>query len=223
MDLEFINEKENPQGEATPTMANVIKQARKAGAVDLRVSMPAEVVKYDHVKQKVDVKPLLKKKYNDGSVVEQPVIYNVPVGHPRAGEAFVHMPIKKGHYVWLIFGDKSLDKWLSTGGNVDPEDVRSHHISDAVAYPGVYPFSDPAAVQNGDDIIISNKTTHIFVKPNNHFQVKNAGEELVEILCDFVRAVREARTYTGVGMQLLNHLKFPTIEQRLKTFLESRG
>lgn len=221
MAFEFITEQENPQGEATPTMAEVIKQARKAGAVDMRVALPAEVVKYDHQKQRVDVKPLLKKKYNDGSVVEMPVIYSVPVAHPRAGKAFVHMPIKKGHNVLLVFVDRSIDKWLSTGGNVDPEDVRAHHISDAVAYPGLYPFSDPAAVPNGDDIVISNETTHVHVKKNNHYQVKNSNEELVKVLCDFVRAVREARTYTGVGMQLLNHQKFPEIEQRLKTFLES--
>lgn len=221
MVLEFIQERENPQREVTPTLADVMKQASKAGIMDLRVAMPGEVIKYDSKKQMADVRPLFKKKYNDESVVSQPVIYNVPVAHPRAGKAFVHMPLKKGHYVLLVFVDRSLDKWLSSGGNVDPEDVRAHHISDAIAYPGLYPFSDPAAVQNGDDIVISNEKTHVFVKKNNHYQVKNSTDELVKVLCDFVKAVREARTYTGVGMQLLNHLEFPEIEQRLRTFLES--
>jgi len=59
------------------------------------------------------------------------------------------------------------------------------------------------------------------VKQNNHIQIKNQSTELIHTICDWMRAMREAITYTGIGPQKLHHLDFQDIEERLKTFLES--
>ena len=114
-----------------------------------------------------------------------------------------------------------MDKWLSTGDDVEPADARSHNLADAIAYPGLYPFSDSAAVTNGDDIVIRNGNTIMHVKANNHLQVINGTTELVSTICDLMRAIREAWTPTCGGPQRLHHYRFAELERRFKSFLEA--
>ena len=224
MAIPFLQEEENPQNEASPSMSEVLQQAISSQLYEMKVAMPAEVIKYDKDKQKVDVQPLLKKKYNDGSLQDQPKVYNVPVVFPRAGDAFISMPIKAGHNVLLIFIDRSIDKWLSNGGKLDPEDTRKHSISDAVALPGLYPFNNTVKINNADDIIIKNTKdsgkTEIRVKNNGHLQVINQTTELIKTLDEWMSAMREAVVYTSTGAQQLRHAKFSSIQTKLKTFLE---
>jgi len=110
--------------------------------VEMRVSLPARVEQYDETKQRADVKPLLNRRYADGEEAELPVIAGVPVVWPRSGGAALTMPVAKGDGVLLVFADRSIDRWLSDGGQVTPDDPRTHDLSDAVAIPGLVPFAD---------------------------------------------------------------------------------
>lgn len=222
---EFIRQEEDSQEAAKPSPAQVIRQAFDAMAMELRVSMPAQVLRYDHKTQLIDAKPFFKRKYKDGTVEAPPVIYNVPVDFQRAGKAFIALPLEPGHVVQLMFSDRSFEKWLSSGGEVDPDDSRAHHISDCHAIPGGYPISDPAKINNAKDLIIKNddgkgNILEIRLKKNNHLQVINKTDELVKVLNDMLQVLREARTPTCGGPQPLIHTKFPEITRRLKTFQE---
>lgn len=130
----------------TPELENVLDQAIEYYLQDLHTCMPARVVTYDEKKQMVDVQPSIKRvvRHADGSEVSEqlPIIPNVPVVFPRAGGFFISLPIKKDDQVMLHFSHTSLDNWLSgSGGVTDPEDVRCHDITDAIAVPGLYTFS----------------------------------------------------------------------------------
>jgi len=140
----FKKEEKQPQSAATPTLAQIIKDAMGSGMAEMNVGMPAEVVKYDHTKQTVDVKPHFKKKYKDGKKEEPPVIYNVPLQIFRSGKSFITVPIDKGDIVWLSFANRSMEKWKGKGEVHDPEDTRMFSMSDCVAYPGGYPQNKAA-------------------------------------------------------------------------------
>lgn len=222
--IDLINEQEEPQNAATPSLSEVLQQAISAKTNDTRTSMPGKVISYDHEKQMVSVQPLFKKKYNDGTIESLPVIHNVPVAFQRSGGAFMSMPIEKDHYVMLHFMDRSMDKWKTNGGELHPDDTRTHDISDAVAYPGLYPFNDTAAVPNSTDVVIKNpgEENHheIRLKKNGHVQFLNGSDELINVLVDFVRCVRDAVTPTCGGPKHLQNDEFAPIEERLRTFLE---
>lgn len=208
MTAPFIEEEEDQQNEVTPTPEEAIGEAMRQNALEMRVSCPGTVIRYDHKKQLVDVRPDFKRKYQDGVVADAPIIYNVPVKHPRAGVAYIHMPLKPGHKVELTFSDRSLDKWLSNGEAADPEDTRSHHISDATAYPGCYPFSDAADVNNGNDLIVKNDNIEFRIKPNGRLQILNQGQELIRVIEDWM-----SRHLAG------DHSGLYRVRTRLRTFL----
>ena len=214
------NEDLEPPKSPTPSLAELLGRSIDARLYDVRTAVPAEVLKYDLKKQCVDVQPLIKKVYEDGEALETAKVFNVPVAFPRAGEAYLALPLKKGDKVLLVIADRSLDKWKSTGGNVDPEDKRKHDLSDAVAIPGCYPFKEAAEIANANDLILRNKHSQIQMKSNGKLKVLNQSEELIKVLSDMLKIIRAAVVYTSNGPQKLKHSKFAEIQQRLETFLE---
>lgn len=127
----------------TPTLAAVLSAFKAQAFADLRVSMPARVEKYEDSTQLADVQPLLKESYvdEDGerAIARLPVITNVPVVFPGGGGMRITFPVRAGDTVLLVFSDRSIDSWLAQGGEATPEDERRHHLSDAIAIPGLHP------------------------------------------------------------------------------------
>lgn len=131
----------------TPDGTEVIRAAMSALSGGLSVCMPGTIIVYNPATQTADVQPLLNRAVigQDGTEDQEvlPIIPSVPVILPRGGGYYISFPILTGDNVLLVFADKSLDSFMSSAGNVplDQVDLRQHHISDAVAIPGLYPLT----------------------------------------------------------------------------------
>jgi hypothetical protein len=144
----------------TPTLAEVLKAALEARIAEIHVSLPAKIVRYDASKQLIDAQPLVKGRYVDENDVEQayslPVITNVPVCFPSGGGFRITFPLKVGDTVCLLFSERSLDTWLSQGGEVDELDYRDHSLNDAQAFLGLRPFNAPLKSAPTDRMAMGN-------------------------------------------------------------------
>ena len=133
--------------ERTPTLQQVINKATDSLSARLRVAIPARVEAYYPATQTADCHPLVKfsSKNEDGTStpISWPVIPSVPVLFPGGGGFRTTFPLKQGDTVELVFQDLSIDKWLNQGGEVDPIDLRQHHLSDAIAIPILNPRTTP--------------------------------------------------------------------------------
>jgi len=109
---------------------------------DVHTAMPGKVEKYEYDKQRANVKPLVRRRYSDGTEVDFPVIAGVPVVFPRSAKASLTFPLEVGDTGLIIFCERSLDRWLSKGGVTDSVYSRKFDLSDAVFIPGMYPFSE---------------------------------------------------------------------------------
>lgn len=116
--------------------------------------LPAEIVEYEFKTRKAKVKPLLNVKYNDGEVVEMPIIHNVPVLQPSSGGASVIFPVKIGDKVLLVFSQRSLEEFLKDGKQATPDDPRQFDLTDAVAHIGMKPFSEQVPSNSPDDFVM---------------------------------------------------------------------
>lgn len=145
--------------DTTPTLRGFVDSLVSRGLEGMRVSMPGRVEAYDATTQKADVQPLVKRRYTDAAGVEQverlPVVPSVPVIFPGAGEYSITFPVDIGDVVLLVFADSSLDLWLARGGEVDPEDTRSHALTDAVAIPGLRPFRSAIDGVPSDALVVT--------------------------------------------------------------------
>lgn len=189
--FDLIEEEEAEDKGIDVPFSKVIQDAIDSKLYDMKVAMPAKVLKYNHEKGLVDVQPCLKKTYPDGEVLDPAIIYNVPVQMPRSGKAWVHIPIKKGDYVQLHFQDRSIDKWISSGGVLDPEDTRKHDASDAVAVPGLFPSNQPMEIEDPNDLVLRNENIEIKLKANGKIEITNGGNDLISAIEELAGVVKD--------------------------------
>ena len=113
----------------------------------LWTALPGRVQSFDPSKQAADVEPLIHDTWEGEDGTSQtgplPVIPSVPVCFPGSGGWRVTFPVSKGDTGLLIVCSRSIDRWLSEGGSVDPRDDRTHDLSDAVFVPGLTDFAHP--------------------------------------------------------------------------------
>lgn len=171
-------------------LAEVVKTIIDKQLSDIHTCLPAQVEKYDYSTHMADVKPLLKKTFKDGEILSMPVIPNVPVQYPRTPEAILHLPLNKGDTGIVLFSERSLDVWLSKGGDVETGDPRKFDLTDAIFIPGIYPFSENSIIDNNDDVQLVYRGTGIRIKKDGNIEIggtsfkKLVNDEFVSLFND---------------------------------------
>ncbi len=146
----------------TPGLAEVIKVALDSAFNSLYVSIPGRITKYEKEHSRATVKPLVKRRLQnpDGTELleELPPIPGVPVHQLRAGGFILSAPAKEGDLVTLLFADRSIDAWLAgDGSDTDPNDFRTHDLSDAVAILGLTPFGQIPERQKSESMVVGSE------------------------------------------------------------------
>lgn len=116
---------------------------------EIRVSLPCKVIEFDPQKQTISCIPLIRELLNiNGKVkyVDLPVLKDVPIQMPRAGNWAITLPIKEGDECMVIFQDMCIDGWWFRGGVQNWNDLRRHDLSDAIAI--FSPWSQPNTLSN---------------------------------------------------------------------------
>lgn len=194
------------------TLSEALAAVREELLAELRVSMPGEIVQYDHTQQLAQVKPLLSRRYRDGEVQELPLVNDVPVVWPRSGGAAITLPVNPGDSCLLVFADRSLDRWLSTGGTVAPGDGRKHHLSDAVAIMGLVPFAFEGAAPDNTHLRVTYAGSTISIAQDGSVDVESGNVATVKapsIVLDgdvsVTGSVTATGDVTGDGISLASH------------------
>lgn len=142
----------------SPTLAELLRLAIANAQARIHVSLPGAVEAYDATTQRADVKPNLRRTLVDSEGNELdpeslPILMDVPVMFPRGGGGFQSWPLVKGDLVHLVFVERSMDQYLAgDGAETTPLDFRMHSLSDAVAYPGLYPSGRPLSSADPENL-----------------------------------------------------------------------
>ena len=121
----------------------------RQAAINTRVAMPGIIQSFDATEQTVTVQCAIREKINmDGNLSWQdiPLLLDVPIIFPRAGNYILTMPIQAGDECLVVFGDSCMDAWWQSGGVQNQIDCRRHDLSDGYAIVGLY--SQPRRIAN---------------------------------------------------------------------------
>lgn len=117
----------------------VITAAREATLLDLHTCMPGIVKAYDASTGRANVQPAVKvalKRENGSRAFESlPLIQNVRVCWPGAGDFELHLPRAQGDTVWLMFSEVDASRFESTGQESPPAWLERLGLCSPVAYP----------------------------------------------------------------------------------------
>lgn len=127
----------------------------------VNTAMPGRIAKYNASTREAEVEPLIKEKYADGQILKLPNISGVPVMMPATSGAGVVMPIAAGDDVLLLFAQRSIDRWLTSGGVQESADKRMLALSDAIAIPGLFSFDVTHSDGDGAGVRIFNEDDEV--------------------------------------------------------------
>ena len=163
----------------------------------IHTSLPGRIESYDYKTQKASVKPLVKRVYRDGRTESLPVIDAVPVVFPRSGGASLTFPVKRGDGVLLVFAERALENWLTSGGEQEPGDPRRFDLTDAIAVPGLIPFTEGSKAQNNSDVLLTYNGASLKIDDNKKFAMGNDKAELLDLFDQLLEALIASLCYHG--------------------------
>lgn len=169
------------------TLNDAISLANQYALSGIHTALPGAIISYDYTVQKATIQPLLNKVWSDGTTMAMPVLENVPVIFPRSGGASLTFPVLEGDTCLLLFIERSIDLWLTTGGQVNPDDPRKFDLSDAIAIMGLSPFSTSSPAQNNSDLLLTYAGSIVRIKESGAVVVETSstvaiGTETTELL-----------------------------------------
>ncbi len=203
-------EQENPR---TLSMAETIQTLIDAKFLEVHTSAPAEIVSFNPANGFAVVQPLIKRKYkNEETPVKLPTISNVPVAFPRIGNARVRFPVSPGDEGKLSFCERSIDKWLTQGGSVDPNDSRKFSLSDAVFELGLTSQANILAFNGAaDSLEIQFGTSFIEILKTGKFKISDGTNEIFALLVELMVELKIATDSLGITFNGATIAKFEAL------------
>lgn len=174
----------------TAALEDVMQKVARYSALNLRVAMPCKIVavKGD---QTVDVQPLLQTYLQGQGCVNMAQLHAVPVAMPMGADFRITYPIAPGDLGLAVFCDRNMDAFVASDGTLpqDPQDSRSHALSDAVFYPGLAPtMRQTTDVQPSGDLVLQNGQMTLRLKKSGQISAHNGAQELVDLLDQLLSA-----------------------------------
>lgn len=158
-------------GERAADPVEAMRRNNDALSANIRVAVPAKVVSFNASEQTIVAQPLIREKIinrfnGDVNWLTIPVIPDVPVCFPQAGNFVLTMPIAAGDEVLLVFNDSCIDSWWANGGLQNWNDKRRHDLSDAVAVIGLnsLPNKISSIASNATELRSKSGTTKVRVE-----------------------------------------------------------
>lgn len=144
-----------------------IIRSQESASSKIRVAMPGIIQGFDPATQTATVQLAIREKVvssGESSMMEIPMLLDVPVIFPKAGGFSITFPIKKGDECLVVFGDMCIDAWWQSGGIQNQVESRRHDLSDGFAIMGV--SSVPNAVSNysSNSVQMRNSSGDTFVE-----------------------------------------------------------
>lgn len=147
-------------GERSGSEFEMYQRMGEKWGTDLRVALPCIVDSFDPVSQTITAQPAIKERIIDQggniSMVDIPLLLDVPIVLPRAGGYALTFPIAKGDECLVVFGDMCMDAWWAQGGAQMQSEQRRHDLSDGFAIMGVW--SQPRILANYSNTMVQLRT-----------------------------------------------------------------
>lgn len=95
--------------------------------------------------------------------VPYPILTDCPVMVPMGGAGYMTFPIAKGDPCLVLFNDRDIDRWFTTGNVVAPNSARAHSLSDGIVFVGIRNATNPPAQNSGSSVRIYYGNSYMLV------------------------------------------------------------
>lgn len=142
----------------------LILDGRQSG---MWTALPCIVTKVNFSQMTIEAQPAIKgvnyDQNNNATYVNLPLIADVPLVFPSAGDFMITLPIAAGDEVLVVFASRCIDDWWQSSQIGMPIEMRMHDLSDGFAIPGPKSVPNVFPGISTTDLQIRNKAGTSFI------------------------------------------------------------
>ena len=141
---------------------------------DVATSIPGHVLAFDPATQLAQIQIGIVRKDVNGADFEPSPLIEVPV-YFVGGDFSVEHQLDVGNEGFILFSQRCIDGWMTTGGVANNPIMRFHDMSDAVFFPGIRSQPNVISDFKNDGIRLRNKTGahYVWLKNDGTIETKN--------------------------------------------------
>jgi hypothetical protein len=190
------------------TFTTFLKDMFKLFGSNIQLGLPAEIQKFDKQKMRADVKFYLQSEDVDGTLIDYPIITNIPVQFIFAGGFYIRPAYEAGDKVWVSFSTFDIQNALDEYTRVESNGIFTLNnacVSGAIA---TNKFSVPAEFSESG-LLIGHKSGNYMAFGEDKVTFNISGKKVVidatGILCDGEVVAKNAIPATSVKLSTHMH------------------
>lgn len=151
----------------------------------------------DYTTMTASIQVVFQQLLRDGSYQNLPVLTDCPVFTPQGGGFSLQFPIAVGDTAIVLFADRNIDNWFTSGGVMPPADGRLHALSDAIAIVGINALPNPLTpMPSSSEARFTDRlgTTKVGLMGGKVTIAGASGQTLLTVLTDLTTAVKDLIT-----------------------------
>jgi hypothetical protein len=158
----------------TVTFTELMKRTFYEMMKDVATSIPGHVLAYDPQTQMAQIQIGVVRRDVAGKIFEPPPLINVPV-YFAGGKFSVEYQIDPGDEGFILFSQRCIDAWKTTGGVAQNPIMRFHDMSDAAFFPGIrsQPNKLVSFANNGIRLRNADASHFVWLKNNGEITMDN--------------------------------------------------
>lgn len=170
---------------AIPDTRALLDEEARRQAYALNCHEVGEVVSYDAAKQTATVQIMVLRVLGQRRV-KYPLLTDCPVFFPFGGTARLTMPVAAGDSCLVLFNDRDLDNWFTSGANVEPNTGRAHDLSDGMVLVGFRNLQNKQDGYSATDTELINGDGVVGIGPESKISLRNETGSVRQRLEDLV-------------------------------------
>lgn len=147
---------------ATPDLRATLNALKAEISYELNCHELGEIISFDASTQTASIQ-LMVDIQTPNQVYRYPLLTSVPVFVLSGGSGCITMPVAAGDSCLVLFNDRDIDNWYTTGSESVPNSPRTHDLSDGLALVGFRNLSNKIFGYDSTELQIRNGTGKIAI------------------------------------------------------------
>lgn len=180
------------------TLKDALELLKRDLMLTLNCHAIAKVASFDPVKQTITatmnyVQSIVVPDAPGGILsVEYPILVDCPVIVFQGGDAALTMPIQAGDDCMILFNDRDLSAWFSSGSVTRNPSIRLHSFSDGVAIVGLNSLASSLEGYDTERAVLRKGESKVAV--GDKLELSNSEQNVADLLQEFLTEVQDLAT-----------------------------
>jgi len=150
-----------------PDLATLINHKKSQTLADINCVSVGTIQSFDSTNQTASIRLNFKRVIKGGKplqnpstecvdlVIDYPILVNCPVVFMNGGGGYLTFPIAPGDTCLVLFCDRDMDLWFTSGQTQAPNSDRMHDLADGIALVGIRSLLNPLSnyMTNGVNLL----------------------------------------------------------------------